>query len=162
MGAVQECDAVGGGEAETSRPVTLTMAFTRVLPTGEQLLQLRLQAVPFAVLPLDELLGLGRIFRFHRRAVPLDLLAGAQGDAAEQHDFGQVRRDIEIRVRRDLAAFARGDPFEMLPGVRRAFVDVTRFALGNRLNGLMHIVAHEFLIPLELAKEGQVLIAIFL
>src|SRR5438477_358331 len=46
----------------------------------------------------NDMAGFRRIFGAHLRAVPFQLLAHAQGDAAQQDDFGEISRDIKIRI----------------------------------------------------------------
>jgi hypothetical protein len=55
-----------------------------------------------AVVAFYELCGLGAVGGFHAGAVPFhaDAFADAEGDAAEEDDFGEVAGDVEVRVRR--------------------------------------------------------------
>src|SRR5689334_17928721 len=68
-----------------------------------------------AVGAFDELGRLGRVLRDHARAVPFEFLADAQRDAAEQHDFREIRGDGEARVAvLGLVVLDGLDPFEVM------------------------------------------------
>ena len=60
------------------------------------------QLPPFAIFAANVLGRFGRVLRPHFWAVPLEPPAdtGAHRDAAEQNDFRQTSRDIEVAVSR--------------------------------------------------------------
>src|SRR5438067_5958121 len=84
----------------------------------------------FAVFAVNEGRGFRGVLGQHFRAVPFQLLAHAQGDAAEQDDLGQVGGDVKIGVT-GLSAFAGGNPFKMMAFIAIAFVLVARVGLRN-------------------------------
>src|SRR5689334_13956634 len=105
----------------------------------------------------DDVVGFRRIGSAHVRSVPFELFADAQSDAAEQNNFRQIGRDIEIRVT-GLAAFAGRNPFLMMALVSAAFVFVARNFLRNRFYGLMSFAVYQFLIVSKFDKELRTVI----
>ena len=49
-------------------------------------------------MPAYKLRSFRTIFRLHLPSIPHDLLARAQGHAAQQHDFREARGDLKTRV----------------------------------------------------------------
>ena len=58
--------------------------------------------------------GFGSVLGPHIRSVPFELLPNTQCDAAQEDDLGEIGGDIKVGIRRR-AAFAAGDPLQVLP-----------------------------------------------
>src|SRR5882724_13530014 len=99
------------------------------------------------VLPLDEGRGLGAIFGDHIRTVPLDFLADAQGNAAEEHDFHQLCADVKTGVANFRLVLPDGrEPFLRMAGMTVVSIFVARNALGKLRHRGMISVKDEFLL----------------
>ena len=129
----------------------------QVRPLSRPPLLLKFPAL--AIFAPDVLGGLGGILGAHLRTVPFQFLAGAHRHAAEQHDLGQISRDIEVGVGRR-AAFARGDPFLVLAFIRATFERIPRDRLRDRFDSLVLRGACQLLLILELREEAEIPVAI--
>src|SRR6266705_3424573 len=117
----------------------------------------RLSRPAFAVFAVNEWRGFRGVLGKHFRAVPFQLLADAQGDAAEQDDLGQVGGDVKIGVT-GLSAFAGGNPFKMMAFIAIAFVLVARDGLRNSFDGFVVSTVHQFLFVLEFEEESRAIV----
>src|SRR3954452_9653762 len=69
-----------------------------------------------AVLGTDVLVGLGAVGGLHARAVPLDPLAAAEGDDAEQDHLGQRARVGEVGAGGTVGVLAGLEEVLVMPG----------------------------------------------
>jgi hypothetical protein len=108
----------GQGHGGSLKKIPAAKAETPTLSCGghhEGLsVRLELNLPAFAIDAFHELHRFGRVGGAHVRAVPFELLAGAHRHAAQQNDLGEIRRDVEVGIRRR-PAFAPGNPFQMMP-----------------------------------------------
>src|SRR6266540_6466286 len=112
-----------------------------------------------AIVAPDELLGFLQVGGLHVRSIPLHALsfADAQSDAAEQNDFREIRRDVEVRIGWR-AVLHHAEPLGLLTEIAVCVAFVARDGDGDILAGIVFVARNEFFLALHRDEKTRAII----